>query len=42
MADSPLVRLNILGTNLVVVDTLEASRELFDKRSSIYNDRYVL
>ncbi|TCD67113.1 hypothetical protein EIP91_000576 [Steccherinum ochraceum] len=36
---SDIIRLNVLGTNIIVVNSLEAATDLFDKRSTIYNDR---
>ncbi|EJF62441.1 cytochrome P450 [Dichomitus squalens LYAD-421 SS1] len=36
---SDLVRMSVLGTNIVVINTLEMVNELLDKRSSIYSDR---
>ena len=38
--DSEIVHLNLLGTHVVVVNTSSAATALFDKRSSIYSDRY--
>ena len=34
-----MVRMSVLGTNIVVVNTLEAVNDLLEKRSSIYSDR---
>ena len=31
----------MFGTDVVIVNSLEVATDLFDKRSSIYNDRYV-
>lgn len=39
--DSPLVRLNVLGNNIIVLNTMEAINDLLEKRSSNYSDRYV-
>jgi hypothetical protein len=39
VAESSLIHLNLAGTHLVVVNTIEAALELFDKRSAIYSDR---
>ncbi|KAI0076591.1 cytochrome P450 [Panus rudis PR-1116 ss-1] len=36
---SDVIGLRIFGTNIVVVNSLEAATELLDKRSSIYSDR---
>ncbi|EKM54962.1 uncharacterized protein PHACADRAFT_255217 [Phanerochaete carnosa HHB-10118-sp] len=36
---SDIVRINVLGTNIVVTNTLEASADLLDKRSLIYSNR---
>ncbi|TBU22643.1 cytochrome P450 [Dichomitus squalens] len=35
-----IIRLNMLGFNIIVLDTLEAANELLDKRSSIYTMDY--
>ncbi|CAL1695172.1 unnamed protein product [Somion occarium] len=37
--NSDLIHLRSFGTDFVVVNTLEIATDLFDKRSSIYNDR---
>ncbi|RDX49720.1 cytochrome P450 [Lentinus brumalis] len=37
--DTEILRLNALGMNIIVVDTMEAAKELLDRRSSIYSDR---
>ncbi|CAL1695170.1 unnamed protein product [Somion occarium] len=37
--DSGMIRLNVFGTNMIVVNSLEIAVDLFDRRSSIYNDR---
>ncbi|KAI0369518.1 cytochrome P450 [Pilatotrama ljubarskyi] len=34
-----ILRLNALGTNIIMLDTLKPAIELLDKRSSIYSDR---
>ncbi|TBU52418.1 cytochrome P450 [Dichomitus squalens] len=34
-----IIRLNMLGFDIIVLDTLEAANELLDKRSSIYSGR---
>ena len=39
---SGLVRLNVLGNNIVVVNTLEAATDLLEKRSANYSDRWVV
>lgn len=36
---SDLIRLNVLGSNIVVANTLKAATDLMEKRSSIYSDR---
>ena len=38
---SDLIRLNIFGSNIVVVNSLEAALDLLERRSSIYSDRQV-
>ncbi|KAJ3524602.1 hypothetical protein NM688_g8533 [Phlebia brevispora] len=37
--DSDILYLNLVGTNVIVVNSVKHASELFDKRSSIYNDR---
>jgi len=37
--DSDVIRVNVLGTNIIVVNSLDAATDLFDKKSAIYNDR---
>ncbi|EKM49100.1 uncharacterized protein PHACADRAFT_214509 [Phanerochaete carnosa HHB-10118-sp] len=37
--ESDIVRINVLGTNIVVTNTLQASSDLLDKKSAIYSDR---
>lgn len=37
--DSPIVRLNLLGQNVLVCNTLQTVLDLLDKRSAIYSDR---
>lgn len=39
--DSDIIHLNLMGTSLIVVNTREAARELFDRRSAIYSDKCV-
>ncbi|KAK7694990.1 hypothetical protein QCA50_002178 [Cerrena zonata] len=36
---SDLLRLNVFGRNLIIVNSLEAASDLFDGRSTIYNSR---
>lgn len=36
---SDVLRLNVIGMNLIVLNTMEAAVDLLDKRSSIYSDR---
>ena len=38
---SSIVRVNILGTNIVILNSLDDCVALLDKRSSIYSDRFV-
>lgn len=38
---SDIVRVNVFGTNIVVLNSLEACVELLDQRSAIYSDRCV-
>ncbi|KAF5365441.1 hypothetical protein D9758_010873 [Tetrapyrgos nigripes] len=42
LTDSDIIHLDLLGTPLIVVNSLEAATELFDKRSSNYSDRPIL
>ncbi|KAI0076600.1 cytochrome P450 [Panus rudis PR-1116 ss-1] len=37
--NSNIIRLKIFGTNLIVINTMDIARDLFDKRSAIYSDR---
>lgn len=37
---SDVVHVDVLGTHMVIVNSTKAAKELFDKRSSIYSDRY--
>lgn len=37
---SPIIRLNILGQNYVIVNTYCAMIDLLEKKSAIYSDRY--
>lgn len=36
---SDIIRVNTLGTNIIVLNSLEATSDLLDKRSTIYSDR---
>ena len=38
---SNIVRYNVLGNNIVVLNSLHAVTDLLDKRSAIYSDRYA-
>lgn len=38
---SSVVRYNVLGNNIVVLNSLQAVIDLFEKRSAIYSDRYA-
>lgn len=38
--DSDIVHANLLGTHVIVLNSAKAVSELFEKRSSIYSDRY--
>nr|GAT47917.1 cytochrome P450 [Mycena chlorophos] len=40
--DSDIIHLDACGTSIIVVESMEAIRELFDRRSSIYSDRMHL
>ncbi|KAJ7749720.1 cytochrome P450 [Mycena metata] len=37
--NSDIIHLNVAGTSIIVLSSMEAARELFDKRSSLYSDR---
>lgn len=39
--DSDLVRLNVFGNNIIVLNSPEAVSDLLERRSSNYSDRYV-
>lgn len=34
-----VVHLNVLGQHIVILDSVEATKELLDRRSAIYSDR---
>lgn len=38
---SDVVGLSALGNNIVVINTMKAATDLFEKRSSMYSDRCV-
>lgn len=38
---SDVIHVDVLGTHMVIVNSARAAKELFDKRSSIYSDRYL-
>jgi hypothetical protein len=40
MIDSDIVHAEFLGTHVIVLNSAKAVHELFEKRSSIYSDRY--
>lgn len=40
--DSDIVHANSLGIHVIVLNSAKAVHELFEKRSSIYSDRYYL
>jgi hypothetical protein len=40
--DSDVIRLNLAGSDVLVVNTHDAAFELFDRRSAIYSDRVRL
>ncbi|KAJ7496489.1 cytochrome P450 [Mycena latifolia] len=37
--DSDIIHMDVAGTSIVVLSSMEAIRDLFDKRSSLYSDR---
>ncbi|KAJ7439299.1 cytochrome P450 [Mycena latifolia] len=37
--DSDIIHVDVAGTSIVVLSSMEAIRDLFDKRSSLYSDR---
>ncbi|KAJ7920178.1 cytochrome P450 [Mycena leptocephala] len=39
--DSDIIHLNLAGTSVIVLSSFKAMEELFEKRSSIYSDRYA-
>ena len=39
--DTDILRLSALGTNIIVLDSLKAAKELLDKRANIYSGRHV-
>jgi hypothetical protein len=42
LIDSDIVHASTLGTHIIVLNSAKAVRELLEKRSSIYSDRYVM
>lgn len=40
--DSDVIRLNMLGTDFIILNSYEAATDLLDKRGAIYSDRPVL
>ena len=38
---SDILRLNVLGNNIIILNSLEATTDLLEKRSTIYSDRYT-
>lgn len=38
---SDIVRYNVLGNNIIVLNSLQAVTDLLEKRSAIYSDRYA-
>lgn len=39
LEDSDVIYLNLLGQDIIVLNSLAACKELFDKRSAIYSSR---
>lgn len=39
--ESDIIYLNLAGTLVIVVNSAQAAHDLFEKRSSLYSDRYV-
>lgn len=39
--DSPLIKLQVLGTQIYVINNLETADDLFEKRASIYSNRHA-
>ena len=40
-AGSDVVHVDALGTHLIIVNSAKAARELFERRSSLYSDRFA-
>ena len=38
---SDVIRLNVLGHNIIILNSFKAAMELIDQRSAIYSDRFV-
>lgn len=38
---SNIIHFNALGNNIVVLNSMQAAKDLLDKRSAIYSDRYA-
>lgn len=41
-ADSDIIRLDMFGTDLIVLNSYEVATDLLDKRGTIYSDRPIL
>lgn len=39
--DSDIIHLDVLGTNMIILDSYKAAMDLFDKRGTIYSGRSV-
>lgn len=40
--DTDILYLNVAGTNVIILDTLETATDFLEKKSSIYSGRYIL
>lgn len=41
MTDSDVVYMNLLGKHIVVLNSDKATKELLEKRSALFSDRYA-
>ena len=39
MVTGPIIGMNVVGRSVIVINSLDIARELFEKRSSIYSHR---
>lgn len=42
MSESDIIHLKVLGTTIIIINSLEIALDLFENKSSIYSSRLVL